>query len=67
MRERKPVDEDENVIAMPGPLVPGMGGNWRWTSVKDRDLFLAEYLGRMAAGESLEGIHLPIIRTEGVG
>jgi hypothetical protein len=67
VRERNPVDEDENVIEMPGPLIPGMGGNWRWTSAKERDAFLAEYLFRREMGEPIEGIHLPITRADGVG
>lgn len=36
-----------------------------WTSEEDRDAFLAETARRKAAGESLEGLDLPIVLISG--
>lgn len=55
---------DENVVAFPTPEPDPDIAGVRWRSVEERDEFVAEHDRRVAAGESLRGLPIPIVFTE---
>lgn len=56
---------DENVVDFPAPDAdPDIPGA-RWDSAEERDAFIAEHTRRTEAGESLEGLGLPITVENG--